>query len=113
MLNVLEECTIMAAGLGSKNIFTSRYGQKLLAYEVKMSWSRGSFSDPITILNAYQMFKDLERREFFKQPGEPTWKQEKRWAVHNFIELKALKVRWNCFFFFRKTYLTLFLFSAS
>ena len=50
----------MAAGLGNtKNIFSSPYDntRKLGAYYLKMSWAEGSFSDPMTILNAYQYWK--------------------------------------------------------
>ena len=82
----------MAAGLSSKNIFTSPYQKKLLAYQVKMSWAEGSFSDPITILNAYQVYKNHERQELFKRSGESEKAREKRWAQANFIQLKALKV---------------------
>ena len=37
VFNVLEECIIMAAGLASKNIFTSPYQKELQAYQVKMN----------------------------------------------------------------------------
>ena len=92
MYNILEECIIMAAGLSSKNIFTSPYQKKLLAYQVKMEWAEGSFSDPITILNAYQVFKSHERSEYFKRSGESEKVREKHWADRHFIQLKALKV---------------------
>ena len=82
----------MAAGLSSKNIFTSPYQKKLLAYQVKMEWAEGSFSDPITILNAYQVFKSHERSEYFKRSGESEKAREKQWADRHFIQLKALKV---------------------
>ena len=60
----------MSAGLSSKNIFTSHHGKKLQAYQVKMSWAEGSFSDPITILNAYQAYKNLERQDQLNRSGE-------------------------------------------
>ena len=60
----------MSAGLSSKNIFTSFHGKKLQAYQVKMSWAEGSFSDPITILNAYQAYKNLERQDQLNRSGE-------------------------------------------
>ncbi len=84
----------MAAGLSSKNIFTSPHQQKLLAYQVKMTWSEGSFSDPITILNAYQMYKNLEHNGHFQRSGGSQKMHEKHWANDNFIELKALKVHY-------------------
>ncbi|XP_046649298.1 probable ATP-dependent RNA helicase spindle-E [Daphnia pulicaria] len=91
VFNILEECIIMAAGLSSKNIFTSPYQKKLLAYQVKMQWADGSFSDPIATLNAYQVYKNLEHQEHFKRSGASERMREKNWAHDNFIELKALK----------------------
>lgn len=92
VFNVLEECIIMAAGMGSKNIFTSSFKERLLAYQVKMKWAAGSFSDPITILNAYQLWKNQERIEYFKRSGQSEAMREKKWAEDNYIQLKALKV---------------------
>ena len=93
VFNILEECVIMAAGLSSKNIFTSPYQRKLLAYHVKMSWAEGSFSDPITLLNAYQVYKNMQHNEHFKRSGQTEAAREKHWAQQNFIQLKALKVQ--------------------
>ena len=82
----------MAAGLSSKNIFTSPYQQKLFAYQVKMSWAMNSFSDPITLLNVYNEFKNLAHSEYFRRSGMSQRMFEKKWAQANFIQLKALKV---------------------
>jgi hypothetical protein len=57
-----------------------------------MSWAEGSFSDPITILNVYQAYKNLERQDQLNRSGETKGMREKRWAQENFIDLKALKV---------------------
>lgn len=92
VFNILDECIIMAAGLSSKNIFTSPFQRKLLAYQVKMSWAEGSFSDPITILNAYNVYKACVNVEKFKRSGVSEAEREKDWARRNFIQLKALKV---------------------
>ena len=100
----------MAAGLSSKNIFTSPSRDKLKAYQVKMSWSEGSFSDPITILYAYQKFKSLEQAEYFKRSGGTPYNQKKRWANDNFIELKALKVKNICLLMKFSPLLSMFLF---
>lgn len=82
----------MAAGLSSKNIFTSPFQEKLLAYHVKMTWAEGSFSDPITILNAYQLWKEYGRNEHFKRSGVSEKVREKQWARQFYIQLKAIKV---------------------
>ena len=82
----------MAAGLTSKNIFTSPFQAKLLAYHVKMTWAEGSFSDSITILNAYQTWAGYKNSEYFKRSGESEDAREKMWARNSYIQLKALKV---------------------
>lgn len=92
VFNMLEESIIMAAGLSSKNIFSSPYQDKLSAYLVKMVWADGTFSDPITILNAYQRWKEMAHSGGFRRPGQPEKKVEKQWAKHFFLELRALKV---------------------
>lgn len=89
----------MAAGLSSKNIFTAPYQKKLLAYQVKMTWAEGSFSDPITILNAYQVYKSFEHKEHFKRSGESERQRKKRWADDYFVQLKAIEVK-TCYFLF-------------
>lgn len=93
--NILKESVIMAAGLGSKNIFSSPYQKKLLAYHVRMDWSRGSFSDPMTVLNAYEEWKELVQKGHFGRV-----ETEKKWSNKNFIQLKALKVQFCVRFFF-------------
>ena len=81
----------MAAGLSSKNIFTKPSNKKLVAYQVKMEWAEGSFSDPIAILNAYQAFKRLEPSQYFTS-GESEIIRDMQWADRHFIHLEALKV---------------------
>lgn len=83
----------MAAGMASKNIFTSPYQKKLKAYHIKMGWSEGSLSDPITVLNAYKVYKNLEHVEHFRRSGETERMRKKRWAEISCIQLKALQVR--------------------
>jgi ATP-dependent RNA helicase TDRD9 len=82
----------MAAGLGSKNIFTSPYDntRKLDAYYLKMSWAEGSSSDPLTILNAYQYWKTRFGSNEFSRKER---KEEIEWARKNNIQLKAMKVQ--------------------
>ena len=88
MFNVLEECIIMAAGLSSKNIFISSSDKKLETYYWKMSFAEGSFSDPVTILNAYQCWKTkFGSNECFRNRAEIEWAKK-----HN-IHLKAMKVQ--------------------
>lgn len=91
----------MAAGLGSKNIFSSPFQKKLLAYRVRMGWDKGAFSDPVAMLRAYQTWKVMHLNEDFKRSGESPYIREKKWAEASYIELKALRVRKSfllCFF---------------
>lgn len=82
----------MAAGLGSKNIFTSPYQENLRSYQVKMAWAEGSFSDPITILNAFKVWKQLVHSDYFHRSGQNEREREMQWAVKQCVQLKALKV---------------------
>jgi hypothetical protein len=80
----------MAAGLSSKNIFTSSSDntKKLETYYSKMSFAEGSFSDPVTILNAYQFWKTkFGSSEYFRN------REEVEWARKHNIHLKAMKVQ--------------------
>ena len=92
VFNVLEECVIMAAGLASINIFTANYQAKLKTYQVKMTWSEASFSDPMTLLHAYREWKDFHKTELFKVSGLSEKAREKNWAQSFNIQLKAMKV---------------------
>ena len=44
---------------GLQNHLLFPYAEQLRAHQMKMNWAEGSFSDPITILNAYQVWKEL------------------------------------------------------
>jgi ATP-dependent RNA helicase TDRD9 len=92
MFNVLEECVIMAAGMGCKNIFSFPYAEQLRAYQMKMNWAEGSFSDPITILNAYQVWKEHCHSDYFRRSGQTEHEREAQWARKSFVQLRALKV---------------------
>lgn len=86
VFNILEDCVIMAAGMSlNKNIFINSNTCKLSAYHSKLSFAEGSFSDSIVILNAFKKWKTLPRD------------RERPWARENYINLKALKVRFRIF----------------
>ena len=80
----------MAAAMASKTIFSARHDEKLKAYQVKMVWAEGSFSDPITILNVYEMWKDSIHTE---DVTADSLRRERIWAARHFVVLKALKVQ--------------------
>ena len=94
MFDVLEESVIMAAGMGSKTIFSFPYAEQLRAYQMKMNWAEGSFSDPITILNAYQVWKEHCHSDYFRRSGQTEHEREAQWARKSFVQLRALKVSW-------------------
>lgn len=92
IFNVMDECIVMAAGLASKNIFTSSFDEKLRAYQVKMLWGEGCFSDPLTIMRAYSRWTTCHHEQQFKRSGQSMADREAAWAKSNFIQLRAIKV---------------------
>lgn len=55
IFNVLEECIIIAAGITVSKVFTMNIKDPLKSYSHKLTFSDGSGSDLIAILNAYQV----------------------------------------------------------
>lgn len=69
IFNISDEAVILAAGLAAaKNIFSSPpFEKKLLAYRVRVGWDKCTFSDPNSMLNAYQKRKFMHLNEEFKR----------------------------------------------
>lgn len=81
----LRECVIIAAALSTKSFFSRYYKSHLEAFKAKWYWSHGSSCDFIAILNAYNMWHDLEER------GRFTSKHERfEWARKNMIDMYRL-----------------------
>ncbi|XP_064649764.1 ATP-dependent RNA helicase TDRD9-like [Lineus longissimus] len=87
IFGLLEECLIIGAGLSIKSIFRTPYGEKFKAYKKKLTWSMGSFSDCIAMLNAYKLWDQEKKFGQFKRPGA----SEIQWCKQNLLELKRLR----------------------
>ena len=79
---------------GLQNHLLFPYAEQLRAHQMKMNWAEGSFSDPITILNAYQVWKEHCHSDYFRRSGQTEHEREAQWARKSFVQLRALKVSW-------------------
>ncbi|KAK2567406.1 ATP-dependent RNA helicase TDRD9 [Acropora cervicornis] len=80
----LEECLVISAALSLRSFFANPYKREFEAYSKKMSWSESSYSDCITVLNAYKEWSMLKRRKGFPR-GEHNWCSE------NFIQAGRIR----------------------
>lgn len=71
----LEECLVISAALSLQSFFAKPYRREFEAYSKKMAWSDFSYSDCITVLNAYKEWSMLKRRKGFPR-GEQNWCNE-------------------------------------
>lgn len=83
----LKECLIIGASLSLKSFFTSPYGRHLEAYRAKMQWANGSFSDPISILNAYLDWEHSSQTGMFLRSRH----SEKDWCKKKMIEMTTIR----------------------
>ncbi|CAL8138716.1 unnamed protein product [Orchesella dallaii] len=84
--NCLQETIIIAAGLTVKTLFASPSDKRLEAYESKIYWSAGSYSDCIAILQLYLVWVGRHQNRDFLCLGE-----EMTWAKTHFVSLSALR----------------------
>jgi ATP-dependent RNA helicase TDRD9 len=92
MFSVLEEAVIIGAGLGiNGSIFKFDYKRRLEAYSKRLSWSDGSGSDLIAILNVYKLWRKNKREGHFRTPEvEKVWCEKFKLDIKNLYEVKAL-----------------------
>ena len=84
ILNILEECIIIAAGMSNNSLFAMPFGRKLKAFADKLCWSNKSFSDCLAILVAYQTWhRKLRTGEFNRIP-------EGKWCKERHLQVKVL-----------------------
>lgn len=82
---VLRSAIIMGASISNKSMFNNPLNEKVAAYNAKLRWSNGSWSDCITYLQAYQTWLVEKASRSFNSKVE-----EKRWAYRHFIQLKVI-----------------------
>ena len=87
LLDVMEECIVIAAGLSNKSIFAFPFDKKLGAYANKLMWANYSFSDCLAVLNAYQNWKDKVDTGFFKSRHN----NENDWCWQRYLQMKSLQ----------------------
>ncbi|XP_045626208.2 ATP-dependent RNA helicase TDRD9 [Procambarus clarkii] len=88
LFGCLRECVIIAAGLSLKNIHSRPFQDELNAYLSKVSWSYGTFSDCLAVLNVYDLWQGMKIRGEFLRPDS---KNEKNWARHSYVQLSVLQ----------------------
>lgn len=86
MFSVLRPAIIMGASMAVKNVFSSRFQQKLRTYAAKLTWSENSSSDCISFLNVYNtwMYKKASNRLSSDAV-------EKRWAQSYHLQIRVLR----------------------
>lgn len=92
VFSVLKEAVIIGAGLNiNGTIFKFDYGKRIETYSSRLSWSNGSGSDLIAILNAYKLWQQSEENEMFKQPNvRHRWCDKFSLDLKNLCEMKEL-----------------------
>lgn len=86
VFSVLKDTIIIAASLSVKDMFSSPFQQKMLAYNVKLSWADNSCSDCIAFMNVYKVWiSEKANRRIASDDAE------RKWAKRNFVQIKVLR----------------------
>lgn len=86
VFSVLKDTIIIAASLSVKDMFSNPFQQKLLAYNVKLSWAANSCSDCIAFMNVYKVWITEKANRRLNSDAE-----EKNWATRNFVQIRVLR----------------------
>ncbi|KAK9299728.1 hypothetical protein QLX08_007354 [Tetragonisca angustula] len=86
VFSVLKDTIIIAASLSVKDMFSNPFQQKLLAYNVKLSWAANSCSDCIAFMNVYKVWITEKANRRLNSDAE-----EKNWASRNFVQIRVLR----------------------
>ncbi|CAD1468090.1 unnamed protein product [Heterotrigona itama] len=86
VFSVLKDTIIIAASLSVKDMFSNPFQQKLLAYNVKLSWAANSCSDCIAFMNVYKVWITEKANRRLNNDAE-----EKNWASRNFVQIRVLR----------------------
>ena len=85
LFSCLEECIIIGAGMSSKGVFKQTTAdQKMEEFHQRFEQARGSGSDAIVMLNAYQSWRNAVANNL---RGE----REKKWCNEQMLALKNLR----------------------
>nr|XP_026694368.1 ATP-dependent RNA helicase TDRD9-like [Ciona intestinalis]XP_026694369.1 ATP-dependent RNA helicase TDRD9-like [Ciona intestinalis] len=81
----LDQCLIIAASLAKSSFLATPYYLELESFKQKLTWAKGSFSDCIAMLNAYQMWESCSRSSIFRRKSD-----EMDWGKKNFIQIRKV-----------------------
>ena len=90
LYSVLDEAVIIGAGLNNKSIFINNFGEKLLNYTQRLSWSHESGSDCIAILNAYTLWVKCAENIDFSTNVKIAWCKNNGLDMKNLVEMGLL-----------------------
>lgn len=90
LYSVLDEAVIIGAGLNNKSIFINNFGEKLLNYTQRLSWSHESGSDCIAILNAYTLWVKSAENLKWSTNVKIAWCKNNGLDMKNLIEMGLL-----------------------
>ncbi|XP_076750927.1 tudor domain containing 9 protein spindle E [Xylocopa sonorina] len=86
VFSILKDTIIIAASLSVKDMFNNPFQQKMLAYNVKLSWAANSSSDCIAFMNVYKVWITEKANRRLNSDIE-----EKKWASRNFVQIRVLR----------------------
>lgn len=92
LFSCLEECIIIGAGMSSKSIFKMTLlssSEKMYEYHKRLEHAKGSGSDAIAILNAYQSWRE-ENREGLSGMNERDWCSKQSLDLKNLRDMHEL-----------------------
>lgn len=95
MFSCMEECIIIGAGLSTRNIFKSNPNSRMKEYDQKLEQAKGSASDCIAILHAFQEWTEAVTVKQLCGSRERVWCQHKMLSLKNLKEMNELIIEIN------------------
>lgn len=86
VFSVLKDTIIIAASLSVKDMFSNPFQQKMLAYNIRLSWAANSCSDCVAFMNVYKVWITEKANRRLNNDVE-----EKAWALRNFVQIRVLR----------------------
>nr|XP_034176745.1 probable ATP-dependent RNA helicase spindle-E [Osmia lignaria]XP_034176746.1 probable ATP-dependent RNA helicase spindle-E [Osmia lignaria]XP_034176747.1 probable ATP-dependent RNA helicase spindle-E [Osmia lignaria] len=86
VFSVLKDTIIIAASLTVKDLFSSPFQQKLLAYDARLNWSANSCSDCVAFMTVYKVWISEKANRRINNDAA-----EKKWAWRNFVQIRVLR----------------------
>ncbi|XP_044735251.1 probable ATP-dependent RNA helicase spindle-E [Chrysoperla carnea] len=90
LFSCLEDAIIMAAGMSTKNVFSTPFKEGMNAYNSKLSWADGSCSDLIAILNVYKVWRNHTQGTVFTTNTKSKREQIAAWGRRHYLQHRVL-----------------------